>query len=481
MGLLEAASEPRVAFQDFPAEIIEKVFHYCLPDEALDKKQNNARIAPMLLCHVCSQWRSIALQSPRLWMCLFHIVRIPSYMKEESGLLKKGIHPTNLEFLEWWWCNLGANHPFHWRFHVKFEGSYFNPEDRMPVQEHLLTTLFNLAQHLDIDQNVAAMFHGSTITFPNLKSLRIRHNPNTMLHPPKLFPVHTEHPIRKLHMQRFTLKDPDVSELPILSWSSLTHVVFTDVALKTSSWFDLIRACVNLQFGYFGVRVDRSSGEPQSANPLHFTHHHLRQLVVAWDEKNDGQYMLKNLLLPSLTALRISAQLTTEELHRILESTPSLVELHLGHKVAPNTIWYLPDSYFGDRLPEPLSKYAPNLQHLVIQFGFYVHSDDPMTDYIEGLLTSSWLQLGEPTNAIRSLEIRALYGWVHDLRRELDDRLAVNPIQGLKASVVNNDKPLFWTSSTSLEKSEAKYFEEPNFGRGPGFRARVSHAYSEGE
>jgi len=98
---LQIASKPPVAFQDFPAEIIEEVFDYCLPDNTLDQKQPNVRIAPMLLCHVCSQWRSIALQSPKLWMCLYHVVRVPLYQKEESGLLQKGIHPTNLEFLEW--------------------------------------------------------------------------------------------------------------------------------------------------------------------------------------------------------------------------------------------------------------------------------------------------------------------------------------------------------------------------------------------
>ena len=173
---LQAASEPRVAFQDLPAEIIEEVFVYSLPDDALDQKQPNVRIAPMLLCHVCLQWRSIARQSPRLWRCLFNVVRIPSY-REELQLLKNGVQPTNLKFLEWWRCNLSANHPFHLRFYVHFEGSFFFLEDG---QKYLPIALFNLAEHLDINQNVAWMIRGCPITLPNLQALRICSDPNTI-------------------------------------------------------------------------------------------------------------------------------------------------------------------------------------------------------------------------------------------------------------------------------------------------------------
>jgi len=51
-----------------------------------------------------------------------------------------------------------------------------------------------------------------------------------------------------------------------------------------------------------------------------------------------------------------------------------------------------------------------------------------------------------------SREIRASSGWTRDLRRQLDDRLAVNPIH---AAIVDNDHPL---SLTAFEKSEAEIF-----------------------
>ncbi|KAJ7234177.1 hypothetical protein B0H12DRAFT_163021 [Mycena haematopus] len=54
-----------------PAEIVAEIFVACLPSD------RNAIIsgieAPLLLCHVCRQWRNIALTTPRLWASL-HIV-----------------------------------------------------------------------------------------------------------------------------------------------------------------------------------------------------------------------------------------------------------------------------------------------------------------------------------------------------------------------------------------------------------------------
>jgi hypothetical protein len=58
---MELTSEPQVTFQDFPAEIFEKVFVYTLPDDALDKKQPNMRITP------CSSATSVPSGGPLLF------------------------------------------------------------------------------------------------------------------------------------------------------------------------------------------------------------------------------------------------------------------------------------------------------------------------------------------------------------------------------------------------------------------------------
>ena len=125
--IVELISESQVTFQDFPAEIILIIFVYTLPEGVLDQKQPNMKITPMLLCHICSQWQSNALQLPRLWMCLYHVIHITPCMKQELGLLNRVIHPA-IEFLEWWCCNLGPNHPFDFHCDAKIEGSYVHQE-----------------------------------------------------------------------------------------------------------------------------------------------------------------------------------------------------------------------------------------------------------------------------------------------------------------------------------------------------------------
>ena len=476
-------------WQDLPTEILANIFVYTLPDDALEKAQPNVRISPMLLCHVCSKWRSIALQLPRLWMCLYHFVRVLSYVKKESGLLRRGIDPISREFLEWWWCNLGKNYPFHFRLHAGFGRWSFIPEEALPVQQcfdagesfvqdPILVTLFNLAEHLDIDHHKAWMIHRCPeLTFPNLETLRIREDPLASSLPRKIYPLRFEPPIPKLHFQNLDLT-PAFLEKPTISWSSLTHLVFDVVHLSSGTWFDLIRCCVNLEFGHFELRLpDYYSEDLLLPNPPYFTHLHLRRLVIGWHdyERDCGQIMLKNLFLPSLTAFRISARLTTQKLHRILESTPSLVELHLGCKVAPNNIWYWP-GHDEDHVPNSLSKYAPNVRHLVLRINLYECMRQLLKDIIDNLFSSSWLQLGEPTNNVRTLEIRTTRDFARDFQQQLDVKLAQNPIHGLKATAVADDEPLLWESYTISDKSSFRNLEQTNFG---GRRERLAQANSD--
>ena len=219
-------------------------------------------------------------------------------MSYPSGLrLNKGIRPNTLEFLQWWWCNLSINHPFHFRCDAKFKGSYVHPlEGGLPVQEDILVTLLALAQHLDINGIVTQMIPNvrPKLTFPNLETLRIR--TDSTLSRPLSF-LRNEHRICKLHIQGYEL-----FKKPVIWWSSLTHLVFDEAYISSRKWSDLIRACVNLQFGYFDIRI-RGPDDPHSAKAPYFTHQHLRQLVVGWDDHGiTGKYMLKNLLLSALTA-----------------------------------------------------------------------------------------------------------------------------------------------------------------------------------
>ncbi|KAJ7447286.1 hypothetical protein B0H11DRAFT_1696955, partial [Mycena galericulata] len=53
-----------------PSEILAEIFKFCVKDSLLlgrDYSIDNPRVAPLVLSHVCSLWRAIAIKTPRLW------------------------------------------------------------------------------------------------------------------------------------------------------------------------------------------------------------------------------------------------------------------------------------------------------------------------------------------------------------------------------------------------------------------------------
>ena len=450
--MVESRVPEALTFQDFPPEIIGEVFLHSLPDNVLEQRQPSVRIAPMLLCQVCSKWRSIALQLPQLWMRLFHVSHFSN--RGDSGIFLEGIRSSDLEFLAWWRSNLGEN-PLHLCFYIG-EPICRCPINSSTLQKQILVALFAFVRHLELDLSAVRAIGKRTRVdgrkiFPRLETLRI----NAEVRP--VVPIFSEYPIRKLHINRLYLWDWGPDAFKIFPWSSLTHVVFNGALLLSGMWFDLFRACVNLQSGYFKLYT---MNPRELGNPARRTHHHLRQLAVAWDVPlGHGQYLLRNVFLPSLTALRISTSLTAEHLHCILESTPSLVELHLGCEVAVAEIW---DSPSTSGVLDPLSKYVPNLQYLVIQANFSIYETMGLVDLIVNLLTSTWLQLGEPTNNVRKLDIRFVGANPNEVRQQLNYRIVLNP-HGLEVAIMHDYQPIYWTSSTPFEKREAEYFENTEF------------------
>ncbi|PFH46152.1 hypothetical protein AMATHDRAFT_126557, partial [Amanita thiersii Skay4041] len=47
-----------------PPDVLVNIFIHCLQKRAAS---NTTGAAPLLLCEVCSSWRTLALQTPRLW------------------------------------------------------------------------------------------------------------------------------------------------------------------------------------------------------------------------------------------------------------------------------------------------------------------------------------------------------------------------------------------------------------------------------
>lgn len=88
-------SNTSVAISVLPAELLGEVFVECLPEHP----QPSLYEAPLLLCKICSNWRSVALNTPRLWSSLFlaRRKRRPSNAMLRAWLARSGILPLSID------------------------------------------------------------------------------------------------------------------------------------------------------------------------------------------------------------------------------------------------------------------------------------------------------------------------------------------------------------------------------------------------
>ncbi|KIJ92657.1 hypothetical protein K443DRAFT_76470, partial [Laccaria amethystina LaAM-08-1] len=66
--LLKKCKSLRSLVRSLPDELLSQIFMECIPERGVTVcLETSLREAPMLLCHVCSKWRSVAFSTPQLW------------------------------------------------------------------------------------------------------------------------------------------------------------------------------------------------------------------------------------------------------------------------------------------------------------------------------------------------------------------------------------------------------------------------------
>jgi len=98
-----------------PIEILTEIFLFCIPDDPLNHRQPDTTIAPMLLCQVCSYWRRVALNTPVLWVYLYHACKISDKIIKHE--LKTCYRSVDVQFLAWW-TRILRNTPLVFRFDI---------------------------------------------------------------------------------------------------------------------------------------------------------------------------------------------------------------------------------------------------------------------------------------------------------------------------------------------------------------------------
>ncbi|KAF8148493.1 hypothetical protein BJ912DRAFT_832664, partial [Pholiota molesta] len=88
-----------------PYDVLVEIFIHCIPRRPLQIRQPNTTVVPMLLCQICSCWRTIALATPSLWSHLSFCINA-QYIDRELGT--RAFRQKDLDFMMWWKRHQGS-------------------------------------------------------------------------------------------------------------------------------------------------------------------------------------------------------------------------------------------------------------------------------------------------------------------------------------------------------------------------------------
>jgi hypothetical protein len=359
----ESRSSTKSPIGAVPYDVLLDIFVHCLPQDRLEIRQPNTSIAPVLLCHICSSWRTVALAAPILWSHLLY--RVPVWeMDDYPG--RWALLEREIEFIRWWKKNQGLIAPF-----LRLDIERHDDESRTPLPiMALVMDLGPTAQHLEIDPTIWERVQTRELswtydTFPNL---------HTLVMYPSGYPIdhcfwHTFPLLRRLAIVE---DDTFLNDTTIpAQWSTLTHLSITTVYISPDFWVSLTSAVPCLQWAYIGFQ-DRFE-EDKYINPIKRTLPQLSTLFIESGAHDDCSIspLFIGLHLPALNYLFLSSFVRAWWDHRgmadvaaVLQSAPALRNLTLRKcdYLSPTEIVYAMGSVLG-----PIWNCSPHLAHLQLE------------------------------------------------------------------------------------------------------------------
>lgn len=342
-----------------PLDVIREIFAHSLPSDPLRECQPNTIVAPILLCHICSWWRTVALAFPTLWSHLSYCLH-PTVTEEEDpdGIAIKSlvISKKEIDFLRWWKKNHGAVAPFI-RLGVKYP---YDAAEGLPPPAKEMTFIWeylSTAQYLDLDKfywdevEEEKIGFDHTILFLNLNTLvklgnQGRYDSKHCFYRTQSFMGHA-YTQASSALRRLSIRD-DVQtmifDIPN-HWSALTHISLSNVTISLDFWNLFIRAVHDLQWGFFDIDTLTGVEELESSpSPPPHTLRHLYSLFLAvYNFEGDAESYqasllltglslpaLHTLLLPSLRSYDFTTQSITADLYEMLAAAPGITTLVLN-------------------------------------------------------------------------------------------------------------------------------------------------------
>ena len=343
-------------------------------------------IAPLLLCHICSSWRTFALSIPQLW----EKIHLDLGNTKSTFFLFPGLLKDKVDLLEFWTSKAAHRHPsLHLSFNNQSGIWVTEDQDFVPFQQLLSFPSILSARLLDLNHlthwNIDTLFNPindsipnrEAYEFPNLETLAFRDGPINPLFPSGggLMVFKRTPSLRRLAVILFKFPLVSFDEFSF-HWKNLTHCIVACYQVYFPKWYEIITSCVSLVYGAFLVDMHNFKRHERTELP------NLRQLTVVCMGQISERIFL-DLSFPSLTSLRLSIASYSSPLkmQNLLVPIPSLVEFHLQSCIAVHDSSY------------PLSMFVPNLRIMVID-GFISYESISPLDDINNLLFSPWLTKG---------------------------------------------------------------------------------------
>ncbi|KAG5638552.1 hypothetical protein H0H81_011898 [Sphagnurus paluster] len=289
-------SKSDAIIHNVPKEIMQEIFIHCLTND----RSANRRIAPLLLCQVCSAWRRLALSSPKLWDTLS--LGRSTYLEdwEVEAAMRTLANAKTL------WFKASRERPFSYSLILHPKATAHSPGSHiLPLHSQIRTLDLELKDDFQL-VDYADMQRGN---MPLLESLRISISMGLFVTPLALGPV-KKYPsfkaaarLRKLALSIPTLRFK--SAITSFPWSQLTHLAIGKT-LTLNCWHTIVRECLQLRefIGEFSLLPDNFIFPPEYNNrPMILTH--LRNLTLLFSHYGPLQPILEGLEFPALTALHI--------------------------------------------------------------------------------------------------------------------------------------------------------------------------------
>ncbi|TFK38692.1 hypothetical protein BDQ12DRAFT_97559 [Crucibulum laeve] len=277
--------------QDLPREILGEIFVCCRNEQ--NSVPSIAR-APLLLCQVCSSWRSVTISTPEMWDTLSLVYDIGTLRGGNSmqGLGSSHEDASAAEIVKFWFGRSGIR-PLS--FILRRKASRGNV-----IEEALAAAIASFAgrfQHLELHVtravNLQPLFSLYDDGFEALNTLELRLESDRAESQMIITQFSLAPRLRRVVL---CLQLPQIS----IPWAQITHLSIPRQSISSTDWQRMIRACMSLQVGIFSLylRSDAISVTEQTTFP------DLHRLGI-WYKHRGTSDIFRSLTFPSLSDLRL--------------------------------------------------------------------------------------------------------------------------------------------------------------------------------